>query len=88
MDAIKQAVSESIKGNYWSGTVTNKAAKRQRLTLRERQAILSAIAFIVAGEYDEAVGDNPGFTLADMESATAKIRAYENSGKPSASPRT
>lgn len=57
------------------------AAKKPRLTQKERRALLSAVAFITAGEWDENVGDDPGFTQDDIESAAKKIAAGLKSPK-------
>lgn len=46
-----------------------------RLTQKERSAIMSAMAFFTAGEWDETTGPDPGFTLEDAESAHDKIAA-------------
>lgn len=44
-----------------------------RLTQAERRAILSAIAFLDAGEFDECAGPDPGFDREDLDSAAQKI---------------
>lgn len=46
-----------------------------RLTQKERSAIMSAMAFFTAGEFDETAGPDADFTLEDAESAHDKIAA-------------
>lgn len=46
---------------------------RLRLTLAEMRAANNALAFLLAGEFDESAGPNPGFTREQADNAQNKL---------------